>query len=171
MMLIFFFISISVGESVPYFQQHVAYDIDVTLNDSLHTLNAYEKILYTNNSPDTLDFIWFHLWPNAYKNTETAAAKQAERFLSSKFIFTKEKDRGYIDSLDFIDSVYGIGKLIKYSIDAIKKDSINKAYFPDKKTFIEYFSNHKKKYNVIYIKGSRSMKLENIISGLFEVKC
>ena len=53
----------------------------------------------------------------------------------------------------------------------LKKDSINKAYFPDKKTFIEYFSNHKKKYNVIYIKGSRSMKLENIISGLFEVKC
>ncbi len=28
----------------PYFQQHVAYDIDVTLDDSLHTLTAYDKI-------------------------------------------------------------------------------------------------------------------------------
>ena len=46
-----------------YFQQHVAYDIEVTLDDSAHTLDAYEKIIYTNNSPDTLSFIWFHLWP------------------------------------------------------------------------------------------------------------
>ena len=44
----------------PYFQQHVAYDIDVTLDDSLHTLAGYEKLTYTNNSPDELNFIWFH---------------------------------------------------------------------------------------------------------------
>ena len=84
-----------------YFQQHVAYDIEVTLNDSAHTLDAFEKVIYTNHSPDTLHFIWFHLWPNAYKNTETAFAKQRERFLSSSFIFSEEKQRGYIDSLDF----------------------------------------------------------------------
>ena len=28
-----------------------------------------EKIDYVNHSPDTLRFIWFHLWPNAYKMT------------------------------------------------------------------------------------------------------
>ena len=91
--------------------------------------------------------------------------------LSTQAVAIHKRLGRYIDSLDFIDSVYGIGKLIKHSIDAIKKDSINKAHFSDKKTFIEYFSNHKKKYNVIYIKGSRSMKLENIIGSLFEVKC
>jgi hypothetical protein len=55
-----------------YFQQHVAYDISVELDDKAHTLSAYEKIIYTNNSPDTLNFIWFHLWPNAYKNDSSA---------------------------------------------------------------------------------------------------
>ena len=100
------FLSLCIGNNAPYFQQHVAYDIQVTLDDSSHTLDAYEKIVYTNNSPDTLAFIWFHLWPNAYKNTETAAAKQAERLLSTKFIYTEEKNRGYIDSLDFkVDGV------------------------------------------------------------------
>ncbi|SVC09595.1 uncharacterized protein METZ01_LOCUS262449, partial [marine metagenome] len=89
-----------------YFQQHVAYTIEVTLDDSAHTLHANEKIIYTNNSPDTLQFIWFHLWPNAYKNTETAFAKQGERFLSTRFLFSDEEDRGYIDSLDF--SVDGV---------------------------------------------------------------
>lgn len=85
----------------PYFQQHVAYDIDVTLDDSLHTLSAYEKLTYTNNSPDELDFIWFHLWPNAYKNNETAYAKQAFDGGSTRFYFADEKNRGYIDSLNF----------------------------------------------------------------------
>ena len=95
------FASICFGIRPDYFQQHVAYDIEVTLDDSAHTLQAFEKIVYTNNSPDTLDFIWFHLWPNAYKNTETAFAKQRERFLNTSFIYSKEKKRGYIDSLDF----------------------------------------------------------------------
>ena len=99
---IFIFISMIIAQ-IPkdYFQQHVSYDIEVSLNDSSHTLSGFESIVYTNNSPDTLDFIWFHIWPNAYKNTETAFAKQRERFLNSSFIFSKKKNRGYIDSLHF----------------------------------------------------------------------
>jgi len=85
----------------PYFQQHVAYDIDVTLDDSLHTLTAYEKLTYTNNSLDELEFIWFHLWPNAYKNNETAFAKQKFDQGSTRFHFADKEDMGYIDSLDF----------------------------------------------------------------------
>ena len=89
-----------------YFQQHVSYEIDVKLNDSDHTLSAFEKIQYTNNSPDTLKYIWFHIWPNAYKNDSTALAKQLLRLGSTRFHFSKEEERGYIDSLDF--SVDGI---------------------------------------------------------------
>jgi len=89
-----------VGER-EYWQQHVAYEIHVTLNDSSHTLSAREKLTYTNHSPDTLRFIWFHLWPNAYKNDETAFAKQRLEHYSTRFHFSEEDDRGYIDSLDF----------------------------------------------------------------------
>ena len=101
-LLIISFLSLILAKEKSYFQQHVAYDIEVTLNDSSHTLDAYEKIEYTNNSLDTLSYIWFHLWPNAYKNLETAFAKQRERFLSTKFLYSEEKDRGYIDSLNFV---------------------------------------------------------------------
>ena len=59
-----------------YWQQHVAYTIDVTLNENEKTLDGFEKLIYTNNSPDTLAFIWFHLWPNAYKNDRTALSDQ-----------------------------------------------------------------------------------------------
>ena len=67
-----------------YFQQHVSYEIDVMLNDQEHTLSAFEKIEYTNNSLDTLDYIWFHIWPNAYKNDSTALAKQLLRLGSTR---------------------------------------------------------------------------------------
>ena len=51
-----------------YWQQQVNYKIDVSLNDNNASLKGNTSIEYINNSPDKLDFIWFHLWPNAYKN-------------------------------------------------------------------------------------------------------
>ena len=84
-----------------YFQQEVAYHIDVTLVDSNHTLSAFLSLDYTNHSPDTLDFIWFHLWPNAYKNPQTAFGQEQLRLGRGGFYYAKEESRGYIDSLDF----------------------------------------------------------------------
>ena len=85
----------------PYFQQQVDYTIEVKLNDVKHQLSAYESMVYYNNSPDTLHFIYFHLWPNAYEDNQTALAKQFLEQGSRSFFFAKENDRGYIDSLDF----------------------------------------------------------------------
>ena len=62
--------------SQEYFQQEVNYIINVTLNDGPHTLDGFVDIDYTNNSNENLDILWFHLWPNAYRNNTTALAKQ-----------------------------------------------------------------------------------------------
>src|SRR4051812_24218062 len=84
-----------------YFQQKVNYIIDVTLNDKEKTLDAFEKLTYYNNSPDTLHFLWFHLWPNAYKNDRTAFSDQLLANGNTKFYFSQKDDRGYINRLDF----------------------------------------------------------------------
>ncbi|TGE22198.1 hypothetical protein E5K00_18295 [Hymenobacter aquaticus] len=84
-----------------YWQQEVNYSIDVTLDDKQHELRGTEELQYTNNSPEQLTFIWFHLWPNAYKDNTTAFAKQQLRNGSRKFEFAKAAQRGYIDQLDF----------------------------------------------------------------------
>ena len=99
LLLSIFFISIISAQNADYFQQYVAYDIEVTLNESDHTLSAFEKLTYKNNSPDTLNFIWFHIWPNAYKNDSTAFAKQ--KGSESKFAKADSSQRGFLDSLDF----------------------------------------------------------------------
>ena len=103
---LFIFLLFSFIHSEEYFQQDVTYDIEVTLNDEDKTLSAFEKLTYKNNSKDTLNFIWFHLWPNAYKSDSSAMAKQFIRLGSTRFLYAKEKNRGYIDSLDFyVDGV------------------------------------------------------------------
>ncbi|HMU47996.1 MAG TPA: M1 family metallopeptidase [Chitinophagaceae bacterium] len=84
-----------------YWQQEVNYNIAVSLDDKEHTLDGFEKIEYINNSPDTLRFIWFHLWPNAYKNDKTLFSDQLLENGSTKFYFSDKEQKGYINRLDF----------------------------------------------------------------------
>lgn len=83
-------------------QQKVDYEIDVTLDDENKMLHGYIQIVYTNNAPHALNEIFMHVWPNAYKNNKTAFALQKNEDSDGKFIFSDEKDRGYIDSLSFM---------------------------------------------------------------------
>jgi hypothetical protein len=85
----------------PYWQQRVNYSIDVALNDTAHTLDGFVKMIYFNNSPDTLRFIWFHLWPNAYKNDRTAFSDQLLENGRTDFYFSNSEQRGYINQLNF----------------------------------------------------------------------
>jgi hypothetical protein len=84
-----------------YFQQDVKYSISVTLNDKLHELSAFETVDYINNSPDTLRFLYFHLWPNGYSDNKTDLAKQLSLLKGKQKLFTDNELRGFIDSLDF----------------------------------------------------------------------
>ena len=93
--------NIARDETQAYFQQKVNYKIDVTLNDVENTLDGFEIIDYTNNSPDTLHYIWFHLWPNAYKNDQTAFSEQLLQNGRTDFYFSNNEKRGYINRLDF----------------------------------------------------------------------
>jgi hypothetical protein len=84
-----------------YFQQKVNYRLRVILDDSRHELKASADISYINNSPDTLTYIWFHLWPNAYSSNKTALAKQIFRTQGKQKLFEDPIRKGFIDSLRF----------------------------------------------------------------------
>lgn len=83
-----------------YFQQRVDTKIDVTLDDQRHYLYGFEEFVYTNNSPDTLHYIYLHLWPNAYLHDRTIFTEQQTTNGKSAFYYSKPQQRGFIDSLD-----------------------------------------------------------------------
>ena len=104
-----------------YWQQEVDYRIDVSLNDEFHELDGFEKINYHNNSPDTLFFIWFHLWPNAYKNDQTAFSDQLLENGNSKFYFSGKEEKGFINRLDFkVDNIAAKFEDHPHYIDVVK---------------------------------------------------
>ncbi|WP_092900403.1 M1 family metallopeptidase [Algoriphagus aquimarinus] len=53
--------------NVGYWQNKADYQIAVTLDEQAHTLTGNIKLTYTNNSPETLDFIWMQMEQNRFK--------------------------------------------------------------------------------------------------------
>ena len=98
-----------------YWQQEVNYTITVSLNDKNNSLQGNISLEYINHSPDTLSFIYFHLWPNAYKNETTALAQQLGSDIESKQKFLSA-EKGFIDSLRFT---------VNGSVAAVENDSAN----------------------------------------------
>lgn len=48
-----------------YWQQDVAYHITAALDDKTDIIDGTEALTYKNNSPDNLNFVYFHLYNNA----------------------------------------------------------------------------------------------------------
>lgn len=84
-----------------YFQQETHYRIQVKLNDQDHSVAGTVWLEYINHSPDTLPYLYFHLWGNAYKNRSTGYAQQEVRLGSTKFYYAEEEDLGYFTQIDF----------------------------------------------------------------------
>ncbi|MEO6254895.1 MAG: M1 family metallopeptidase [Ferruginibacter sp.] len=93
-------VSVQLQAQQPYFQQDVSYNIKASLDDKERSITGFETIVYKNNSTTTLDFIWFHLWANAYKDKTTALYQQisTDEGRSKKI---KDYGTGYIEGLDF----------------------------------------------------------------------
>ena len=51
-----------------YWQQRADYDLKATLDTAAKALHGELTIRYTNNSPDTLRFLWFQVEQNAFKS-------------------------------------------------------------------------------------------------------
>src|SRR6266513_2923134 len=56
-----------------YWQQRADYTIRASLDTATHTIAGAETIRYTNNSPDTLRYLWLQLDQNIYKASSRGA--------------------------------------------------------------------------------------------------
>ncbi len=50
-----------------YWQQEVAYTMNIDFNATNHTFDGNQQLVYTNNSPDTLNKVFYHLYFNAFQ--------------------------------------------------------------------------------------------------------
>ena len=93
----------SPAQNNDYFQQDVHYDIDVLLEPWAGYLYGQYQLTYVNNSPDTLQSIIIHLYPNSYGSSESALAQEliTPGIKKKSVYFASEKKQGSIEKLHF----------------------------------------------------------------------
>jgi hypothetical protein len=62
-----FIISQFQAQQEPYYQQHANYKMDIDVNAEKFTYEGKQTLDYTNNSPDELNVVYFHLYWNAFR--------------------------------------------------------------------------------------------------------
>ena len=70
-----------------YWQQRANYVIDVTLDDQQQRILGSETIVYQNNSPDQLEYLWLQLEPNLFSPDSDAALTATAPDLNSNVTF------------------------------------------------------------------------------------
>jgi hypothetical protein len=96
-----------------YWQQRADYEIRCTLDIDEKMLTGTERIIYTNNSPDSLRRFYIHLYPNAYRDKESELYQD---FHPGTWMFLRglpKKNRGWIE----IDSFAIDGDSIAYEVE------------------------------------------------------
>ncbi len=61
-----------------YWQQDVYYNINARIDETTNVIEASQQLEYWNNSPDTLTFVYFHLYQNAFIKGSYLQALQEE---------------------------------------------------------------------------------------------
>ena len=56
-----------IAQKSNYWQQHVDYKMDVTMDVKTYQYHGKQELTYTNNSPDTLKRVFYHLYNNAFQ--------------------------------------------------------------------------------------------------------
>jgi hypothetical protein len=104
-----------------YWQQRADYDLKATLDTAAKSLRGELTLRYTNNSPDTLHFIWFQVEQNAFKaNSLNSYVFPAEsRFGARNF------EGG--DNIDRFEEVTGNGKGAHHALKLRTEGTVMKA--------------------------------------------
>ncbi|WP_372636582.1 M1 family metallopeptidase [Fodinibius sp.] len=55
------------GQERDYWQQEADYEMDIEVDAPNHQFTGYQKVDYTNHSPDTLERVFYHLYFNAFQ--------------------------------------------------------------------------------------------------------
>ena len=69
--ILFSFLSLGLNsafaQNAPYWQQHADYKMEVSMDVKNYQYKGKQELVYTNNSPDTLRKVFYHLFPDAFQ--------------------------------------------------------------------------------------------------------
>ena len=99
---LFLLLFVQFSFSQNYWQQHVDYKMDIYMDVSDFTFNGKQELVYTNNSRDTINKVYYHLFFNAFQpgsqmDVRSRTIRDPDRRVGSRIFELEEKDYGILD--------------------------------------------------------------------------
>ena len=137
--IIFALVLFQLSFSQDYWQQHVDYKMNINVDVSDFTYDGDQSIVYTNNSNDTINKVYYHLFFNAFKpnsqmDVRSRTIRDPDRRVGSRIVALEEKDYGDIS----VSTLKQDGKDVYFEVnETVLLARLNKPLLPGKKTKLE----------------------------------
>jgi len=115
-----------------YWQQHVDYKMEIDMNVETYQYKGKQTLIYTNNSPDVLYKVFYHLYFNAFQpgsemDVRSRSILDPDRRVKDRISKLKPNEIGYIK----VNSLLQNGKEISYeTVGTILEVKLNKPIQP-----------------------------------------
>jgi ribosomal protein L31 len=119
-----------------YWQQHVDYTMNIDVNAEKHQYKGTQKLVYTNNSPEVLDRVFYHLYFNAFQpgsqmDVRSLNIKDPDRRVRDRISKLKPDEIGYIK----VNSLTQDGTNLSHkTVGTILEVKLNKPILPGEST-------------------------------------
>ena len=132
--LLLVFVQLSFSQN--YWQQHVEYFMDINMDVSDFTFSGKQKLIYTNNSPDTINKVYYHLFFNAFRpgsqmDIRSRTIKDPDSRVGNRIFELNPKDYG---SLDIVSLEQNGKEIVFEQKETILLVRLEKPLLPGKKT-------------------------------------
>lgn len=136
--LSFLLLSSSSGfaQNTSYWQQEVDYKMDIQMDVKNHQYQGKQELKYTNNSPDTLSSVFYHLYFNAFQpgsemDVRSLTIRDPDRRVTDRISKLSPDEIGYIKPTAFNQN----GKPLQYTIKGtVMKVDLNEPILPGEST-------------------------------------
>lgn len=111
-----------------YWQQHADYTMDIDMNVNNYQYKGIQKLVYTNNSPDELNKVFYHLYFNAFQpssqmDIRSLTIKDPDQRVGDRISKLKPDEIGYIK----VNSLKQNGAVVTYeTVGTILEVTLNK---------------------------------------------
>ncbi|MCB4798257.1 M1 family metallopeptidase [Neotamlana laminarinivorans] len=103
------------SETTGYWQQHVDYKMEIDMDVNSYQYQGKQQLVYTNNSPDVLNKVFYHLYFNAFQpgsemDVRSRTIADPDRRVEDRISKLKPNEIGYIN----VNSLKQNGTILKY---------------------------------------------------------
>ena len=126
-----------------YWQQHVDYKMDIDMDVNTYQYNGKQELIYTNNSPDVLTRVYYHLYYNAFQpgsemDVRSRTIADPDKRVKDRISKLKPNEIGYIK----VNTLKQNGVKVKHkTVGTVLEVTLNKPILPGQKvTFSMLFN-------------------------------